>query len=589
MSSGTAPDSLRTAPIAERMGGPRSILQHGRWTLEIRGDEVADITYDGVLLLRAIRPVVRDQDWNTVPVRVVATASGNGAETVVELRFQAEQIRYAATLTVALSSDELLVGFDGTAEAAFLRNRIGLVVLHPASEAGREVSVRHTSGSVTQGRWPDRISPHQPFTDIAGFAWTRDEVVAELTLSGSVFENEDQRNWTDASFKTYSTPLEEPFPVPVVAGDRVRQQARLQITDRAASSRSRLWNRDVVTVGDVVVGQLPPLSLCASLYPPPQAPTGLAGYECVLVELVDLEESWPALLATAAGQAAAMGADLDVRLVARNPETVARAVNLLHDLPVRRLAVFDPTGHLSSPPLWAALRRAAQRSGFRGDLLGGTRAHFTEFNRGQSALPDDLPALTFSLTPSMHATELPHLLDSLATQRTVAENAVQIAAGRPVHVGPVTLAPRFNAVATGNRPDPATEARHAVDSLQHTNFAAAWTLASVQALSVPGIASITYYETVGDRGLILGQQLNIADLSPAGRVLGLLARAAGRSILDAEASTDLAALPLVRSGRGGELLLANLSGDDRQVLVRWGGQLRSVPLSSWAVTRVDLS
>ena len=571
------------------MGGPRSVLQHGRWTLELRGDEVADIAYDGVLLLRAIRPVVRDQDWNTVPPRVLAPPRGNGTEVVVELRFELDDIGYAVDLTVRLSADELVVDFDGRAETAFHRNRIGLVVLHPASETGREVAVRHTNGSVTRGRWPEQISPHQPFTDVAGFAWTREELAAELTLSGDVFENEDQRNWTDASFKTYSTPLDRPFPVPVAVGERLRQQARLRVSDQVGSPRSRLHGRDVVTVHRAVVAHLPPLSLSGSLYPPPVTLTGLGpGYEAVLVELADVEERWPGLLAMAAEQAAALGAELDVRLVTAHPEAVARGVAMLRDLPVRRLAAFDPDSHLSAAPLWAALRRAAEEAAFGGQLLGGTRAHFTELNRGEAAQPEDLPALTFSLTPSMHATELPHLLDSLRTQRTVVENAVRIAAGRPVHVGPVTLARRFNAVATSGRPDPATESRRAVDSLQHTTFAAAWTLASVRALSVPGVAGLTYYETAGERGLLVcGRPAGVIP-SPAGQVLNLLAAAAGQPILDAKVPADLAALPLAKTGRGTELLLADLSGQDREVLVCFEDQTALVPLAGWAVGRIML-
>jgi hypothetical protein len=575
--------------LAQRAGGPRSALRHGRWTLELRGDEVADIAYDGVLLLRAVRPVVRDQDWNTLPVRVVAPPSGSGNEVGVELRFQQAAIDYAVTLTVRLSADELVVDFDGRAETAFQRNRIGLVVLHPADEAGCEVSVRHPDGTVTRGRWPLPISPHQPFTEVAGYAWTRDRVTAELSLSGDTFENEDQRNWTDASFKTYSTPLDQPFPVPVAVGDRVRQQARLRVSDGAPGPRSRLQNHDVVTVGATVVGQLPTLSLGASLYPPPATTPVLGpGYDSVVVELTDFEEHWAELLATAARQAAALEAHLDVRLVTADPQALVRGIGLLQDLPVRRLAAFDPVSHLSTPTLWTALRRAAQDVGFGGTLLGGTRAHFTELNRGQPSLPDDLPALTFSLTPSMHATELPHLLDSLSTQRTVAENAVRIAAGRPVHVGPVTLARRFNAVATSGRADPATEARRAVDPLQHTAFAAAWTLASVCALSVPGVAGLTYFETAGERGLLVGEQPAPAGLSPAGRVLGFLATAAGRPILDTEAPTDLAALPLATDGHAAELLLANLTERDREVLVAVGHRTLSVPLAGWAISRVEL-
>ncbi len=43
-----------------------------------------------------------------------------------------------------------------------------------------------------------------------------------------MFETEDQRNWTDASFKTYGTPLELPFPVSIENGTRVRQSVRLR-------------------------------------------------------------------------------------------------------------------------------------------------------------------------------------------------------------------------------------------------------------------------------------------------------------------------------------------------------------------------
>lgn len=45
-----------------------------------------------------------------------------------------------------------------------------------------------------------------------------------------MFETEDQRNWTDASFKTYGTPLDRPFPVAVSPGEEVHQRVRLVIT-----------------------------------------------------------------------------------------------------------------------------------------------------------------------------------------------------------------------------------------------------------------------------------------------------------------------------------------------------------------------
>jgi D-apionolactonase len=81
-----------------------------------------------------------------------------------------------------------------------------------------------------------------------------------------------------------------------------------------------------------------------------------------------------------------------------------------------------------------------------------------------------VPALSFSITPQMHATEIPHLVDSVGVQRTAGENALRLADGRPVFVGPVTLARRCNAVATTEPSDPSVDARRAVDPLQPTDF-----------------------------------------------------------------------------------------------------------------------
>jgi len=217
----TAGDGRSGEVVGARMGGPRTALRHGRWTAEVRGDEVSDIRFDGVLLLRAIRPVVRDQDWNTVPVRVVRRShpAEGPAGLESELAFEADGIAYVAVLGVTADEGTLVVDFRGEARSSFLRNRIGLVVLHPASDAGQPVEVRHSDGTSEAGRWPATISPHQPFTDVVGFGWTRAGVTAELTLRGDLFETEDQRNWTDASFKTYSTPLSQPFPVRVAAGE----------------------------------------------------------------------------------------------------------------------------------------------------------------------------------------------------------------------------------------------------------------------------------------------------------------------------------------------------------------------------------
>ena len=57
---------------------------------------------------------------------------------------------------------------------------------------------------------------------------------ATCTMEGDAYEMEDQRNWTDASYKTYIRPLAKPRPYTVRGGEAIRQSVSL--TFRGAPS-----------------------------------------------------------------------------------------------------------------------------------------------------------------------------------------------------------------------------------------------------------------------------------------------------------------------------------------------------------------
>ena len=107
------------------------------------------------------------------------------------------------------------------------------------SRPGAACVVRHTDGTDETGALPDAISPHQPFFDIAAITHeVAPGVRATVEFAGDVFEMEDQRNWIDASYKTYSTPLDLPQPVEVTAGTRVHQTVTLGIEGAAGAERA---------------------------------------------------------------------------------------------------------------------------------------------------------------------------------------------------------------------------------------------------------------------------------------------------------------------------------------------------------------
>lgn len=496
--------------------------------MELVGDELGNIAYGGRPVLRAVKAVIRDHDWNTLEPSVQdleVGADGQELRISFKVSYVGYGARYAGLVTASLAPDALEVRFEGRAPAAFRSNRIGLVVLHPPGAAGRPVTVTHPDGSATPAQFPAEISPHQPFLDIAALEWADGGTAFTLSFTGDVFETEDQRNWTDASFKTYSTPLSRPFPVSVAAGDVVRQGLRLQAAGTAPAVGTPATGTGPAGTEPIVIGgasaRVPPLALAAGdgsgAVPP------LPGLEAVLVELTGPEDGWRRQLAAAAREAARHGAALDVRVVTAAPERMAAALAGWLDR-IARLAVFDPASHVTEPEAWQVAKASMAAAGFRGSLLAGTRAHFTELNRNRGRLPPDADALTFSITPQMHSTEVRHIVETVPIQRLAAQNALRLAAGRPVHVGPVTLRPRFNAVATAG-----SEEAAASDDLQAEPFTAAWLLASIAALSLEGVASLCYFEPSGPRGICDAH----GALYPAGELLRLLASIKGAQVMAA--------------------------------------------------------
>ena len=171
------------------------------------------------------------------------------------------------------------------------------------------------------GFFPRRISAHQPFKNLRTLRWwphANAQVEAELHFKGDLFETEDQRNWTDASFKTYCTPLANPFPVVIEAGTVVDQAVVLEIRSQkplvfACQSESQI---DLESHFDLPI---PPLGL------------GVASHAEVLSEIeltrlrrlqlnhlrVDLHlarPDWPAAYQMAVSQAKVLSAGLEVAL-----------------------------------------------------------------------------------------------------------------------------------------------------------------------------------------------------------------------------------------------------------------------------------
>ncbi len=571
----------------------------GPWRFELRGDELADLRFDGSTIARSLRAVARDRDWNTVPAEVESVdARPDGVDVEVAMRGLGADL--TARLEVRAGEGRFSVRLVATSHTEFSSNRLGLIVLHQPDLAGTELEIGTPAGEVRRTRFPVEISPDQPAMDIRTLAWTYDGVATSVAFSGDVFEMEDQRNWTDASYKTYSTPLSRPFPVTLAAGSVVEQSAVFEarrIAARAADPAADAPLRVALVASDRLA---PAVTLGASTVPdagwvPHPLPDGITG---ILVELDARTPSWWAALERARREAGAL--PLDVRITADHPDGVAAVVEAAAAAgPVARLAVFAARGHVTEASLWQALADVAGRLLPDAELIGGARSHFTELNRRHGELPGDLEGIAFALTPQMHATERAQLVESIPVQAAVVRDAARIAAGRDLHVGPITLRSRFNAVATsalagGAAGDlangyGAANVEGASDPRQSSEALAAWTVASFAAICGAAaeygeVSSIDYFETLGPRGT-----RDAEGAFPVAAAIAAIAGLGGRRLL-VPATPLPAGLHLVGalSADGSwRMLAANISSYPAACIVRWDGSDRALDVDPYQVVALD--
>ena len=288
------------APVESSAAGRLSRLSAGPLTALLEGSLLRRICWDGREVLREFTAPCATSTGAPSPPATPATASpGRTAPSPSASPPSTRRATSTSSGTArspATAAGEVRYRFDGRARSAFRRNRIGLCLLHPMDLAGQPVEVETPQG-IVRGAFPAAISPHQPFLDIVALRQRAGDATLEVRFEGDLFEMEDQRNWTDASYKTYSTPLRLPYPVAVAPGDRVRQTITLRRLPPAAGERAGIasgapapvavWPArpapllaDDAPVGvrltTTTAGTLPPLGLGLASDGRPLAPEALA-------------------------------------------------------------------------------------------------------------------------------------------------------------------------------------------------------------------------------------------------------------------------------------------------------------------------
>jgi hypothetical protein len=558
--------------------GPASALLDGAFLRRIRVGPHE--------VLRGVYAAVRDQHWGTVEPTFSRYELEQGADSF-RLRFTAEHRRGEIDFVwdgeyVGEPSGRMVFRLDGICRTSFLKNRIGFCVLHPPELAGTPY-VRQTPAGPIEEVFPERISPRRDVADIDAIRHRAGPIGVELRFDGERFDMEDQRNWTDASYKTFCTPLARPYPVRVEAGQRISQTVTLElrVPPGAGTPLADESGPDVV-VGDRVVGTLPPIGLGVAFDGRPLSPGAVERLRVLRpahlrVELDLRGHDWRGVLRAASADAAALGAGLDVAVLTDEAGTgieAAAAALASSPVPVVRFAPFAEQVWLTTHPLVARARAA----GVRAPIGGGSRTDFAQLNMQQALVPfHELEFVAYAINPQVHAFDDLSIVETIGVQSATVTSAAALAGGRPIVAGPLTLRPRFHAYATAPEPPEA-------DPRQATPFTAAWTVGSLHRLAAAGAAALTYFETAGPGGVV-------EDSGAPYPVYDALAAAVphtGAELLDVALHDPLAVEALaLRRGAHIFLLVANLTPDPRRVSAALPrGASHSLELGPYAVARM---
>jgi hypothetical protein len=487
-----------TSPLAD-------LVHHGR---------VAPVWCDGHEILRRIFVTVRDRQWQEIAPRECDHKVDDTSRTVsMSARHISDHVdfEWRGTLHFASDARELTFAFTGRALRDMEVCRLGLVVLHPLeSMLGARISAQGSRAlhhlHVARAIAPQPIVNGIPAAMTEPFSLLRiersDFGVLELRFEGDLFELEDQRNWGDASFKTYCTPLRLGFPRTVKAGTSIAQSVQLRFepatartslgTSRAKESEhkarpgwrvfpeiGREWHSS--SAGTQSHEQTPPWRHIQ--FRVTEGESNLAALRSLLES-----ESLPKFEIAFEEQGDREPLNEALALLSRHRDRVVRIL-------------FYGAG--SSAPLAAALdrlRQALNTSAVLTDvpILAATRGYFVEFNR---AAPLNVPisGIAFPLTATVHSDDIDTIADNVATIRDIADTARDLMQLPKLAVAPLAL---YHPPSESPRNFP----RHLV---------CPWLTATLIHAALAGVTSVTLCEEV----IAQSMDLHGSDAGPLSRLV----------------------------------------------------------------------
>lgn len=452
-------------------------------------------------ILGMIYGAVRDEHWDTAPFRIeneIVEQSGNSFRITYTAFYHYLTVAYRGDFLIESKEDHTIIfSMTGEALSGFNRNRIGLCVLHPPSTCkGMAVTVRTAAGKIDQGLFPDLIKPHQLFKNIRQMDWiTRNNVKASLVFEGDVFETEDQRNWMDATYKTYSTDLALPIPVWVNQGDTMHQSITFRIIPPDLTEAQKTLN----------IAPWKKMPFPKMGYARNEASGHLSDEEIALLQKLPFDKyrveidlrnpDWRKTLDICISEARQLHSKLEF-VIFFTHSFESEIKELLDQVKgaealISGILPLQPDDPVSPGFLVKYCYPLIKKADPSIQVGYGTDAYFTELNQDR---PVDVPFdfVSFSCNPQVHAVDTRTVLENPESLSDMLET-IRSFTDKPIIISPVTFRMRRKTDVTDVQTD-------AADDRQKQWFGAGWTLLCLYFSG--GVDSIIFYQTNGDKGIL---------------------------------------------------------------------------------------
>ena len=486
-------------------------IVHGGFTLDLAPRAIRNISFNGTRLIDLLYTAIRPVDWSTLePDTHSEDVKVIGEDCVITITESLASALASETKIILSAGNTFSVAYELKGLTEYSINRWGICFCldteiwmgsevsasgnHHALKA--EIAPQRVVDGVIQGLFPATNEMHLVAPD---------NRYIKVHSTGKLLEAEDQRNWTDNTYKIYSGSLSEPRPYITSAASVWSQSVTFEVG--AAIGNSADGEKILVQEIDA----LPSIGLQfnnESLLSPDDLEKAF-----VLLDIDHLRVNEESLTPQKIANASSSGLTLETALLSSNNGQALQqeVLNLSQRVPAgSRLLI-----HRQGRQIVEAADLPKNES--LNTYIPGSDAYLVDLHKEKYEFGN---SVSYSMTPTVHSFDTETIFKTLHTQSESIAFAQKNLAPQ-VFISPITFSTRGNPE-TGHDRDERTNFANPEAALRiRTLEGAAWTLGSIHALASAGAFSGTWHELFGEFGLIYSQSGSVK-FSPAFHAIAAL-------------------------------------------------------------------